>query len=303
MYSTTLNKTKEKCFLNEIISKKLFKNKSIGKELSSIIISDVLGIDYETIYNNIEISSEEIAFSALTVNSTADVVLNDDEDKMIINIELNGYKGPIKENQVLSYVCQLFLGQIRKKEDYLNIKKVLQINIDTDDFLGFNDFMYNIFLMDNKHHQIASNEIEIIHFNLDYLRKLDYTIIKQNELMRILYCFICGVNDMDEFVEECDGDNFVKKIVQEVKKIAGQENVIPYLTEAEMRELEKEYYSNLYRKEGLEEGRKEGRKEGREEKRREMIISFYNNGVTLEIISKSTNLTIEEVEDIIKKGA
>ena len=283
----------EKYFLREVISKKLFKNESIGKQLSAIVISDVLGIDYDTIYKNIVISTDEISFSSLTVNSVADIILNDDEDKMTINIEINGYDGLHKRNQILSYVCQLFLGQIRKKEDYLKIKKVLQINIDTFDFLGYNEFMYNIFLMDTVHHQIASNEIQIVHLNLDYLRKVDYTIIKENELMKYLYFFVCGTESLDKLAKKCDGDKFMKKIVKEVKKISGEENVIPYMTEDEMKEFDKKYYGDIFRK--------EGHLEGREEARREMIISLYNNGASLDLISKSSNLSLDEVKKIIKE--
>lgn len=283
----------EKYFLREIISKKLFKNKSIGKKLSAIVISDVLGIDYETIYNNIEILTEEISFSALTVNSVADVILDDNNDKMIIDIEINGYDGVIKRNQTLSYVCQLFLGQIKNKEDYLKIKKVLQINIDTRDFLGYNEFIYDIYLMDKVHHKIASNEIQIVHINLDYLRNLDYTIIKENELMKYLYFFVCGIEYLDEFVEKINGDKFMEKIVKEVKKISGEENVIPYVSEDEMREIENKYYKDLYHE--------EGRAIGREEKEREMIINLYNNGASLELISKSSGLSIKEIDRIIKE--
>ena len=290
---TTKVKSNEKLFLNEVISKKLFKNKSIGKRLSAIVISDVLGIDFDTIYNNIEISSEEIAFSALTVDSTADVILNDDNDKMLINIEINNYDGIHKRNQILSYICQLYLRQLKTHHDYFNVKKVLQINIDTFDFLGYNEFMYDIYLMDKVHHQIASNEIQIVHLNLDYLRKVDYTIIKENELMRNLYFFISGLDEIDEFASKCDGDEFMKKVISEVKKISGQENVIPYMTEAEMRVFDKEYYSSLIRE--------ETRKETREETRREMIISSYQNNVSLDIISKATGLSIEEIEKIVEE--
>ena len=285
-----ITKTKEKYFLKEVVSKKLLKNESIGKQLSAILVSDVLGLDFDTVYNNIVVSTDEIAFSSKTVNSTADMILNNLDDKIIIDIEINGYNGIHKKNQILSYVCQLFLGQIKNNFDYLSINKVLQINIDNFDFLGKGDFMYDIYLMDKKYREIASNEIQIVHFNLDYLRELDYTIIKENELMKNLYVFVCGLNELDEFVSNCDGDNFMKKIVKEVKKISGEEHIIPYMTEDEMREFDRQYYGKIYR----EEGRKEGK--------REMIINLYQNNVSLDIISKSSGLSIKEIQKIIENN-
>ena len=40
---------------------------------------------------------------------------------------------------------------------------------------------------------------------------------------------------------------------------------------------------------------------GREEKQREMIIALYKNGVSLDIISKSSGLSIKEIEKILKE--
>ena len=41
------------------------------------------------------------------------------------------------------------------------------------------------------------------------------------------------------------------------------------------------------------------RKEGAEENARENAINFYKNGVSIEVIAKSMNKTIEEVQDIV----
>ena len=54
-----------KVFLNDKIAKKIFKNEKLGKKFSARIISDLIGADYEEVYNNIKLSSEEIAFSSL----------------------------------------------------------------------------------------------------------------------------------------------------------------------------------------------------------------------------------------------
>ncbi len=43
-----------------------------------------------------------------------------------------------------------------------------------------------------------------------------------------------------------------------------------------------------------------GISQGIEKKQREMVISFYNQGVSLDIISTASNLTIPEIEEIIK---
>ena len=43
------------------------------------------------------------------------------------------------------------------------------------------------------------------------------------------------------------------------------------------------------------------RKQGIEQNKKEMVLNLYHNGVSLDIIAKSANLTIDEVKAIIEK--
>ncbi len=65
-------------------------------------------------------------------------------------------------------------------------------------------------------------------------------------------------------------------------------------------ELEEEKTRRGIEKEIFEKGISQGISQGIEKKQREMVISFYNQGVSLDIISKASNLTISEVEEILK---
>ena len=58
----------------------------------------------------------------------------------------------------------------------------------------------------------------------------------------------------------------------------------------------------LGKQEGIELGKQEGIELGKQEGIEKMIISFYNNGVTYELIAKSTGLSIDEVERIVKNA-
>ena len=60
-------------------------------------------------------------------------------------------------------------------------------------------------------------------------------------------------------------------------------------------EEEKEKVRIIARRQGL----KEGREEGMQEKTLDAAKSFYENGVSAEIIAKSLGLTIEHVNEII----
>ena len=175
---------------------------------------------------------------------------------------------------------QLSLGQLHSYKDYYKMKKVVQISIDSFDFLGFGDFIYNIFLMDEVHCKKITDKLHIIHINIDYLRKIDYNnIVNSNsQLMKDLYFLICGKEKLD-IVYEGD-DNLMKKIINEAKEIAGIEKMNLYLTDEEMIKNDQEYYKELGQQ--------------------ELIIAFYKNGASLDLISKSSGLSIDKINKIIK---
>ena len=54
--------------------------------------------------------------------------------------------------------------------------------------------------------------------------------------------------------------------------------------------------------EGHTKGKEEGIKEGLIQKEKEMIISLHNNGVSLDVISKASNISLNEVKEIIEEN-
>ena len=276
----------EKVFLNEKVAKKLFKNEKYGKILSAKVISDILDTDYETVFNSIKLSTEEIAFSSKTLNSTADAIYHDDVH--YFNIEINFYRNDSKQRQIDSYTYQLYLGQLHTYKDYYKIKKIIQISIDSYDYFNHNEFMYNVYLMEEKYHEKESEDIMKIHINLAYLQELDYTNISKsgNKLMKDLYFLICG-NDrkLDKVYE---GDNLMSEIIDESKKIAGIMDLDLYLTDEELLAKDQEHY---YQK-GLEEGIEEGILQTKIE----MVLNMYNKHVSVDNISEYTGLPVEWIK-------
>lgn len=278
---------KELVFLNEKIAKKLFKSEKYGKILSARVISDILEADYEEVYNNIKLSSEEIAFSALTVNSTSDVIYYNDTS--YINIELNFYQSDSKKRQLDSYTYQLYLGQLHTYKNYYKIKKIIQISLDTFDYFGYDDFIYNIYFMEEKHKIIETDDIHKIHVNLAYLRKLDYTkVVNGTKLMKDLYFLTCNDDDKLDIVYE--GDNLMDEIIKEAKEIAGIEKMNLYLTDEEIHKQDEEHYYEL------------GVKEGIAEKQKQVILNMNNMNMPINSISKVVNLSVQEVQSIIDES-
>ena len=270
-------------FINEKVAKKIFKNEKYGKIFSAKIISSALDLDYQEVYDNLTLSSDEIALSALTVNSTADAIYYN--DKIYFNIELNFYNSDSKRKQLESYVYQLYLGQLHSYKNYRDIKKIVQISIDSYDRFKKNEFMYQAILMEKKYKIPYSDTIQYIHYNIDYLRKIDYSIVMsgKNRMMKLLYFLVCSDNKiLDEVYEK---DDIMKKIVDETKKIAGLEKMDLYLSDEELLKQDQEYYFN----------------QGIHKNQQEIVLNMLKDNVSKDIISKYTNLSLEEIERIISE--
>lgn len=97
----------------------------------------------------------------------------------------------------------------------------------------------------------------------------------------------------------------MKKVINESKEIARDLEIKLYfpLTEEEIRKADEEYFINEGIKKGIEQGIEQGIKqginEGAAESKREIIINMYNDHMDINLISKYTNLQVEEVKKII----
>jgi len=255
--------------LKDDVAKKILKNKKIGKEYMARIVSNILEEDYQTIYNNLKFISENISFSSKTINSRADVVL--DEDSILIIFEVNYFNGPNRKAQMTSYMCQLYLGQLANYQDYQNVHRIVHIIIEDQDYFHKNDLVYHVVFMDRKYYIEDEDKIERFRINLDFLSKMTYSDIRKSELARLLYLFVCGDDELKTIDESLYyDDEFMKEVVNVARKISQKGAFKLYfpLSDEEIRRLDEEYF----RKKGIEKGYAEGREQGLQEGIKEGIL-------------------------------
>ena len=128
--------------------------------------------------------------------------------------------------------------------------------------------------------------LKIVNINPDYYKKEGYNGKRDKD---VLYKLITRTSKKE-----------LKKIVDNEKELTNYYDKMDYLSHS------KEYCHMVW-DERIDENLKNqevfygGFQEGIQEKQKEMIIKFYNNGVSLDIISKSSGLSIDEVNEIIKE--
>ena len=276
---------KEHYLMRDNIAKKIFKDKELGKELTARLISIILKADYQEIYDNLTPSFTDIGINALTVDSDTDIMYETNDN--IINIEINYSYGPTRKAQLNGYVTELYLGQLKSSKSYKSAKGVIQILIEDYDFFHKGELLYEVVLKDNKYNLLDDEFFKRFRISLDYLSKLNYNeVIKSdNKLVKLLYFLIC--NNKEERDKVYKDDEFMEKVIKNAEEIAGRAQMPLFLSNEEITRLDMEYHQKV------------GFDKGVEQKQREMIINLYQNGVSLDLISKSSNLSIGEVKKIL----
>ena len=201
--------TKEKIkfpLLKDKVAKKLFTEKQVGLEYLRKIISLAIGIPMDMIDKDIKLIHPNIGVNKNIVNSEADVVLENNE--FYVNLEINYYNNETSDIKNGLYLCHLLLRQVKKAKEYENLKKVYQINLNSYDALGKEEFIYHSKLYEKKYHIERSDFIEIIDINLEKLRQIDYNTLVKSEgmtLEKALYLFVC--DDMEKLNAIYEGDS------------------------------------------------------------------------------------------------
>ena len=72
---------------------------------------------------------------------------------------------------------RVLLKQTKPNEE-INLKPIIQININNYDIFDKKEFIYRSFIMESKYHLKRDDTISIIDINVDLLSEIDYTNIK-----------------------------------------------------------------------------------------------------------------------------
>ena len=180
---------KTKDLLNDVIAKKVFSISKIGFDYAVAIISEVLKISKKEVAKNLEYVHPEISVNTNIVNSETDVILKNNSN--YINIEINYSEGSDTRVKNRTFLCQLYLRDIKDYKKCKDIKPIIQINIDNYDYFGYDEFIYHSTLREEKYNIVEDEFLETYHVNLAKLRKVSYNEIEKNKLMKLLYIFVC----------------------------------------------------------------------------------------------------------------
>lgn len=303
-----------------------------------MLISLVLGIPFEELKDKTQIlNNDKVLEHHDEKNQSQDVVLKvyvrDEEHFINLEANIHGFNEDII-NRNVSYLTYIFSKQLKKKIPYNKMKPVIQINFTkhkssekTDD----PNRIIGTYLLTNQYGEVLTEKLQIMDiyiencYNLWYNNDIERFTPYEQTIIRLgaLHC----VKNMEEF-RKCIGeidmnDNIRKSIEEDVEEYQNDNDlVLKYDYEEHVERLRQSYESrNDERNNELDkrteqlDGREEqldGREEqldGREEqldkekeKFKQEKITFaknlLNENISVEKISKITDLTIEEIKEI-----
>ena len=209
------------------------------------------------------------------------------EDGIIVIIEIQTYSTKNFFERTLYYWSKNYSNILKKGEDYPELKPVISINLIDDILFDKTDKrMHTCYLLKEKN----SNKILTDHIQLHYIEipKFNNDSNITTELKNwILFLKSNKEEDMSQLLKE---DTIFEKAMKKYNYFTDNEDLI---NEYDRREAYLVYQSSLMR------GAKEdGFEEGEKNKAISMATAMKKDGADINLISKYTGLTIDEIEKL-----
>lgn len=253
------------------------KNKLYKAKLLSVITKipekEFLKASYQSLELPISFSSDKIYKTDIIVKIS----------NYIINIEMNRdyYKGLFIKNSM--YYNKLKSEDLEIGENYINVKKIIQINFDNFSKYNGNKLIYKFKMLEvNTYEEEYENEIESYHIDLAYLNNKCYNELNDEE--KIIYLF------HEKEIDKMRSENYMNEAIDEIERISNDKKIIGlYDKEA----VEKKILNSR-----LIEAREEGEISGENKKEKEVALNMINMGLDDNTIIKSLNISKEDLDNI-----
>ena len=141
--------------------------------------------------------------------------------------------------------------------------------------------------------------IKFIHINLCIFKDICYNEVESDDLVWKLFT----ITDREELNDLVKKEKLLKNYCNKITRLSKDKEYCRMIWDDRLEEnLRKHDDYNNGKYEGIDIGFEQGVEQGIEQKQNEMIINFYNNKVPIDIISKSSGLSIKEIEKIIENN-
>lgn len=270
-------------------------------DILEVFIADILNIPLEKIKGKVELQPRELEIqNKNNKNAQIDLLVNIKGAKINIELQKQKSKGIEKRNFVyhsLIHGNQMEYGN----QDYSSINYSIQIRL--NNYRSNDEEIVEESCMRTENGRIVEEFFRIYEVDMVLGEKLWYTN-RDEKVAR--WCRLVRVATMKE-LKEVIGDGFMgkevdDKLIEEVNRYSTDNRVIALYTKLSREELEKNTLLKEAKEEGYDLGYDSGYDSGFdfgiEQTKMELARNLKQNGVDVNIISKSTKLSIEKIEEL-----
>ena len=269
--------------LSDTMLKAMFQNENRLK-YSAKFLSYFIDLDYEVILKNIYLAKNELdKEKESSKGQRCDYVAVIDNTSLNIEVNNNSSLEILERN--IEYAYRLYSKKIKRGEREYDYTQVIQFNLNNFSFKG-NDKIIDIYGVKNDSDLTLSDKIIFVQIYVPNLRKKWY-----NEGIKSL-------NEAEKYILA-----LVEMDIEKLKSLGGEELMEEYVKEAEEVSFEGgvgESYDKEWalKDQAYRDGKDEGREEGSTTKTIEIAKSMLTENIDINIISKCTGLSIDEVNSL-----
>ena len=297
--SRNIKKGQKISILSDTMLKAMFQNENRIK-YSAKFLSYFIDVEYENILNNICLAKNE-----LDKNNENDkgercdyVALLSDTS---LNIEVNNNSSLEVLERNMEYAHRLYSKKIRRGEENYQYTQVIQFNLNNFAFKG-NDKIVDIYTVTNDDNIGLSNKLIFVQIYVPNLRKKWYTKGMKSLSEEEKYILALVEMDLDK-LNDLGGENIMDEYMKEAEEVSFEGGVgEAYDKEWALRD--QGYRDGLSQgkaegfSQGREEGKAEGISEGKNERNIEIARNMLKDNISVESISKYTDLSINEINSL-----
>ena len=234
------------------------------KNYKARLIHLITGIDEDELKNAFYTSEE------LKINNINDKVYKTDivvrVKKNVISIEMNNrkYKGIFTKNRL--YASKLESEELESGEDYLDIKKIITINIDNFHAFKGGKVVYKFLMKEEDTGEIEDDLYVSYHVDLKNVCNMQYN---DNEVEKLLKVFTEDINSLrgEEKLQadKSETDRLIIEAIEELERLSQDRDIRGLYNKEKVERKLMNSYKREIREKSIEEGMKKGMREGMRE--------------------------------------
>jgi len=267
---------------SDVVFKNLMKNEK-NKDFLARIISIATKLDYDYVLNNIVITDTDTLESNVgNHHNTKDLVVNIENTKINIEASRNNIEINKRKNEIMAHK---YASNSYKNGDLYNIGHIFyQICIENYNIFNNDLLITEVNLVDvsSGNYEIETEEFKKFHINLNNLSNSCYNKLTEEER----YIMLLATDDIANLKEIAGENDIMKKIVNDLIDLSNDSDII---SAYEKEQIEKYAY---------EVALKEKEAKGKKERNIEIAKNLLDENIDINIISKATGLTIQEIKNL-----